>query len=61
MGDNVFIMRYEHIKRNYESHFLFEKLKVLEIKFVIIYDDLLIYNESYIVSKISISLVFGYK
>ena len=51
MGDNVLYIRYEHIKRTNESHSLFEILKVLDIEFVIIHDDLLIYNGRYIVLK----------
>ena len=42
MGDYDLYMRYGHIKRNNKSYSLFEKLKVVEIEFVIIYDDLLI-------------------
>ena len=51
MEDNVLCMRYEHIKRNNESHSLFKKLKVLDIDFVFIYDDFLIYSARYIVVK----------
>ena len=51
MGENVLYMKYKNIKRTNESHSLFEKLKVLDIEFVIIHDDLLIYNSRYIVLK----------
>ena len=51
MGENVLYMRYKHIKRTNESHSLFIKLKVLDIRFAFITDDFIISNSSFIVLK----------